>query len=129
MATASPSSSRPSNEKERALNQTAPVQQEEPRYRSNLEEFERDTSTRPPWVLTFTEVKLLGIAGVSVDPILVVCTEIDCVPGSRSAFSSTVSRPVLYRNDRLADIVKAYDLFIINVSIYVAFAVNFVPYR
>ena len=111
------------------MNQTAPVQQEQPRYRSNLEEFERDTSTRPPWVLTFTEVKLLGIAGVSVDPILVVCTEIDRVPGSRSAFSSTVSRPVLYRNDRLTDIVKAYDLFIINVSIYVAFAVNFIPYR
>lgn len=66
MATASPSSSRPSNEKERALNQTSQVQ-EEPRYKSNLEEFERDTSTRPPWVLTFTEVKLLGIAGVSVD--------------------------------------------------------------
>ena len=64
MATASPSSSRPSNEKERALNQTAPVQQEEPRYRSNLEEFEREGEARPPFILSYREVKLLGIAGV-----------------------------------------------------------------
>jgi hypothetical protein len=29
-----------------------------------LEEVEEEGSTRPPWMLTFTEVKLLGIAGV-----------------------------------------------------------------
>ncbi|KZV67910.1 MFS general substrate transporter [Peniophora sp. CONT] len=63
MATASPSSSSPVNEKEHALNQTSQAQ-EEPRFKSDLEEYERDSSTRPPWVLTFTEVKLLGIAGV-----------------------------------------------------------------
>jgi hypothetical protein len=33
-------------------------------YRSDLAEFENETSTRPPFFLTFAEVKLLGIAGV-----------------------------------------------------------------
>ena len=32
--------------------------------RSTLEEFERENSTRPPYILTKTELKLLGIAGV-----------------------------------------------------------------
>ena len=32
--------------------------------RSALEEYERDG--RPPFILTYTEVKLLGIAGVSI---------------------------------------------------------------
>ncbi|KAL1740143.1 major facilitator superfamily domain-containing protein, partial [Schizophyllum fasciatum] len=32
--------------------------------RSTLEEFEREASTRPPYILTKTELKLLGIAGV-----------------------------------------------------------------
>ncbi|KAF5364802.1 hypothetical protein D9758_009297 [Tetrapyrgos nigripes] len=31
---------------------------------SPLAEYESSSSTRPPWLLTFTEVKLLGIAGV-----------------------------------------------------------------
>ncbi|KII90528.1 hypothetical protein PLICRDRAFT_536373 [Plicaturopsis crispa FD-325 SS-3] len=34
------------------------------RHRSTLEEYERSGEGRPPFVLTFTEVKLLGIAGV-----------------------------------------------------------------
>lgn len=34
--------------------------------RSKLEEFERDDDGRPPFILTWTEVKLLGIAGVSI---------------------------------------------------------------
>lgn len=34
-------------------------------HRSNLEEYERADDTRPPFILTSTEVKLLGIAGVS----------------------------------------------------------------
>ena len=91
---ASPSSSvgpTTTNEKERVLNQTSQVQ-DQPRFKSDLEEFERDSSTRPPWILTYTEVKLLGIAGVSGSiAFLVVCTEIDRVPGFRSAFSSMVS--------------------------------------
>lgn len=36
--------------------------------RSALEEYERDG--RPPFILTYTEVKLLGIAGVSTVGIL-----------------------------------------------------------
>lgn len=35
-------------------------------YRSGLQEYERGDDTRPAYLLTFTEVKLLGIAGVSV---------------------------------------------------------------
>lgn len=34
-------------------------------HRSNLEEYERADDTRPPFILTSTEAKLLGIAGVS----------------------------------------------------------------
>jgi len=34
------------------------------RYRSGLEEFERGGENKPPYVLTLTEMKLLGIAGV-----------------------------------------------------------------
>ncbi|PIL29712.1 MFS general substrate transporter [Ganoderma sinense ZZ0214-1] len=33
-------------------------------YKSNLEEFEREGEDRPPFVLSYREVKLLGIAGV-----------------------------------------------------------------
>lgn len=33
--------------------------------RSRLEEFERSNDDKPAFVLTYTEVKLLGIAGVS----------------------------------------------------------------
>ncbi|KAJ7894035.1 inorganic phosphate transporter [Mycena leptocephala] len=33
---------------------------------AGLEEFEQEGDTRPPYFLTYTEVKLLGIAGVSV---------------------------------------------------------------
>ncbi|KAI0322068.1 major facilitator superfamily domain-containing protein [Amylostereum chailletii] len=36
----------------------------QPRFKSSLEEYERDGEDRPPFVLTYTEVKLLGIAGV-----------------------------------------------------------------
>lgn len=36
----------------------------ETRHKSALEEFERENDTRPPFVLTLTEAKLLGIAGV-----------------------------------------------------------------
>lgn len=32
--------------------------------RSGLEEYERSLEGRPPWLLTSTEAKLLGIAGV-----------------------------------------------------------------
>lgn len=32
--------------------------------RAGLEEFERSGEGRPPWILTHTELKLLGIAGV-----------------------------------------------------------------
>ncbi|KAI0060473.1 MFS general substrate transporter [Artomyces pyxidatus] len=35
-----------------------------PPYRSALEEFEDEGADRPPYILTYTEVKLLGIAGV-----------------------------------------------------------------
>lgn len=33
---------------------------------SKLSEFERDDTSKPPFILTYPEVKLLGIAGVSV---------------------------------------------------------------
>ena len=32
--------------------------------RSGLEEYERSAEGRPPWMLTTTEAKLLGIAGI-----------------------------------------------------------------
>ena len=32
---------------------------------SQLEEIERPSDNRPPYILTYAEVKLLGIAGVS----------------------------------------------------------------
>lgn len=35
-------------------------------HRSNLEEYERADDTRPPFMLTSMEAKLLGIAGVSL---------------------------------------------------------------
>ncbi|KAI0060474.1 MFS general substrate transporter [Artomyces pyxidatus] len=35
-----------------------------PPYRSPLEEFEDEGAGRPPYILTYTEMKLLGIAGV-----------------------------------------------------------------
>ncbi|KAF8137133.1 major facilitator superfamily domain-containing protein [Boletus edulis] len=35
---------------------------------SSLEVYEQDTNTRPPYVLTYPEVKLLAITGVSVAP-------------------------------------------------------------
>ena len=34
------------------------------RYKSNLEEYEMDNDGKPPFILTYPEVKLLGIAGV-----------------------------------------------------------------
>ncbi|KIJ59289.1 hypothetical protein HYDPIDRAFT_100988 [Hydnomerulius pinastri MD-312] len=34
------------------------------RFRSGLEAYERDGEDRPPYILTYTEIKLLGIAGV-----------------------------------------------------------------
>lgn len=39
-------------------------QPERSHVRSGLEEYERSTDGRPPWLLTTTELKLLGIAGV-----------------------------------------------------------------
>ncbi|KAI0265684.1 major facilitator superfamily domain-containing protein [Gloeopeniophorella convolvens] len=36
----------------------------EPPYKAPLEEYELDESGRPPWMLTYPEIKLLGIAGV-----------------------------------------------------------------
>jgi hypothetical protein len=36
-----------------------------PNGHSRLEEFERTSDNRPPFILTYTELKLLGIAGVS----------------------------------------------------------------
>ena len=36
-----------------------------PEGHSRLEEFEQASDNRPPFILTYTEVKLLGIAGVS----------------------------------------------------------------
>jgi hypothetical protein len=35
-----------------------------PRDRGNLEGVEREGDSRPPYLLTYAEVKLLGIAGV-----------------------------------------------------------------
>jgi PHS family inorganic phosphate transporter-like MFS transporter len=41
----------------------------EARKRTALEEYEQSGEGRPPFILTYTEVKLLGIAGVSpIDP-------------------------------------------------------------
>lgn len=42
-------------------------------YRSNLEEFEREGEARLPFLLSYREVKLLGIAGVrpSLHPSLI----------------------------------------------------------
>lgn len=37
---------------------------EKTHVRSGLEEYERSHDERPPWLLTMTELKLLGIAGV-----------------------------------------------------------------
>ena len=35
-------------------------------HHSNLEEYDDPTAGRPPFILTYTEVKLLGIAGMSI---------------------------------------------------------------
>jgi hypothetical protein len=46
---------------------------------SRLEEYERDSNTRPPYILTRTEVKLLGIAGVSeniLSSLSVLCADV-----------------------------------------------------
>lgn len=43
----------------------------EARQKSALEEYEQSGGGRPPFVLTYAEVKLLGIAGVSA--MSVVC--------------------------------------------------------
>ena len=40
------------------------VEGQRKRGHSNLEELEQEGSNRPPWMLTKTELKLLGIAGV-----------------------------------------------------------------
>lgn len=37
---------------------------EDTRQKSALEEYEQSGEGRPPFILTYTEVKLLGIAGV-----------------------------------------------------------------
>lgn len=37
----------------------------EARKRTALEEYEQSGEGRPPFILTYTEMKLLGIAGVS----------------------------------------------------------------
>lgn len=36
------------------------------RFKSNLEEYELEGDGRPPFILTVPEMKLLGIAGVSI---------------------------------------------------------------
>ena len=43
---------------------TGETEPEHNHVRSGLEEYERSLEGRPPWMLTTTELKLLGIAGV-----------------------------------------------------------------
>ena len=35
---------------------------------SSLEVYEQDTNTKPPFILSFAEIKLLAITGVSMPP-------------------------------------------------------------
>jgi PHS family inorganic phosphate transporter-like MFS transporter len=44
---------------------SGPAGGKETRQRTALEEYEQSGEGRPPFILTYTEVKLLGIAGVS----------------------------------------------------------------
>lgn len=81
--------------------QTAPLgpddNKDKTNARSGLESYERDSAGRPPWLLTYPEVKLLGIAGVGffLDG---MCIKAD------------IDIPIL-----LIVLIIAYDLFIINV--------------
>ena len=68
--------------------------------RSGLEEFERSGEGRPPWILTRTELKLLGIAGVGF------FLDGKVPPSEYSREFAHLSFITLI----------AYDLFIINVS-------------
>lgn len=48
--------------------------------RSGLEEYEREDTGRPPFILTLVEAKLLGIAGVGffLDGACIVPCSVDC---------------------------------------------------
>ncbi|ETW82243.1 inorganic phosphate transporter [Heterobasidion irregulare TC 32-1] len=47
-----------------ALATAEPHPPQSPRFKSTLEEYERSGDDRPPYILTYPELKLLGIAGV-----------------------------------------------------------------
>ena len=49
-----------------ALATAEPHPPQSPRFKSTLEEYERSGDDRPPFILTYPELKLLGIAGVSI---------------------------------------------------------------
>ncbi|EPQ54923.1 inorganic phosphate transporter [Gloeophyllum trabeum ATCC 11539] len=49
---------------EKSAPASEPVAQDNSQYRSGLEEYERSGEDRPPFYLTYAEVKLLGITGV-----------------------------------------------------------------
>lgn len=84
--------------------------------KSSLEVYEQDTNTRPSFLLSFAEIKLLGITGVSTArslPLMMFLTHI-----SRSTgwvlLGWFVSR--LFIRYPFMQSTTAYDLFIINVS-------------
>ena len=92
-------------------------------HKSNLEEFEREGEARPPFILSYREVKLLGIAGVRpteserpgplTRPVL---TSFPSRPPGRILPRWCVHRPS-ERNEKDLTPSEAYDLFIINVSV------------
>lgn len=60
-------------------NMPTPTRTESAHHRSQLEEYERSGEGRPPYILTYTEVKLLGIAGVSFYQLMLLAPLILCL--------------------------------------------------
>lgn len=60
---------------------STPSPSEVARHHSELEEYERQ-NRRPPFILTYTEIKLLGIAGVSFVFAADLTTRVLIIPSS-----------------------------------------------
>ncbi len=86
------------------------------RYQSDLADYELESNSRLPFLLSVPEVKLLGIAGVR--PFSIGHTTITHVSFSRWGFSWMVRIPINNLQPSSYTRQTAYDLFIINVSRY-----------
>lgn len=63
MATTYPPATTPSQDSQESSTAPTAAPPNEP-YHSKLEDFELESDSRPPYILSRTELKLLGIAGV-----------------------------------------------------------------